>query len=319
MKMKMKMTKKLLVTLAVATLAFAGTISVSANTVEPTVINHDGALSQSKEVGVSSTIFSPRATLIYGVTPVISGFDSLTQTIYDDLYEVFKLTRSYQAPIEEMQTSDMSTTFSIELTPGYLVVKTQALLKNSHQFVSVQTYDFTYYINTTDKKVLTEEQYTAELEAAAEALESEDAAAEDSEATEGESNELAMVALRKSAEALGFEVTWNAETSYVEVISEDKTISFKADLSTYLVDGEEVELELAPVNLDGVTYVPSTFFTELLDVDAETVETFEVMPEVEPATADEAEANDEIPEATEETEATDEVETTEEAEEVVEA
>ena len=70
-----------------------------------------------------------------------------------------------------------------------------------------------------------------------------------------------MVPLRAVAEALGFTVTWEAETQSV-YLNNVISLSIGRDYYTYARTAP-IELGMAPELTDGLTYVPLSFFTEV--------------------------------------------------------
>lgn len=72
-----------------------------------------------------------------------------------------------------------------------------------------------------------------------------------------------MVPLRAIAEALGYEVLWDAETRSVTL---DESIVFAIGNTSYFNGETEIELADAPALVDGFTYVPLAFFRDVLDL-----------------------------------------------------
>lgn len=79
-----------------------------------------------------------------------------------------------------------------------------------------------------------------------------------------------MVPLRSNAESLGYTVEWNGETSTVSIISGARSATFTIGEDAYTVaKTAPMSLGSAPILFGGdTTYVPLTFFTELLDINA---------------------------------------------------
>lgn len=72
-----------------------------------------------------------------------------------------------------------------------------------------------------------------------------------------------MVPVRAIAEALGFQVSWNNDEKSVHI---DSDISFKIDEINYSAAGAKITLEEAATLKDGRTYVPLSFFKEVVKV-----------------------------------------------------
>jgi len=69
------------------------------------------------------------------------------------------------------------------------------------------------------------------------------------------------VPLRAVVEALGYEVVWHPEFGAVAI---GERVSFNPGFREFLLDGYVVELEAHSVIVDGVTFVPFSFFRELM-------------------------------------------------------
>lgn len=79
-----------------------------------------------------------------------------------------------------------------------------------------------------------------------------------------------IVPLREIVERLGYTVTWSRFKRTVAVISHEKYIKLFIDKNTCIVNGEEVELSVAPI-VDKVvkrTYVNLSFLKHILNLDA---------------------------------------------------
>jgi len=80
-----------------------------------------------------------------------------------------------------------------------------------------------------------------------------------------------MLPVRKVAEALGFTVEWNGEIR--QVLLNSGKYSFIIDENSYIAGRSmPVQLESAPVLHNDTTFVPQTFFTEVLGAVAEAVD-----------------------------------------------
>lgn len=82
-----------------------------------------------------------------------------------------------------------------------------------------------------------------------------------------------MVAVRDVVESLNYEIAWDAETNSVNIISEDKKVSFVIGEKNYVADDDMVvELDGASTKVEteegGVTYVPAEFFTKVMAVES---------------------------------------------------
>lgn len=82
-------------------------------------------------------------------------------------------------------------------------------------------------------------------------------------------NNRTLVPLRFIGETLGAEVDWNADTKEVTYRLEGDTIQLTIDSREALVNGETVQLEVAPLILNGRTLVPARFVSEALGFDVE--------------------------------------------------
>ncbi len=80
---------------------------------------------------------------------------------------------------------------------------------------------------------------------------------------------VSMIPLRMVAEALGFEVTWNAEDKSIEVVRGPNWSKLTIDRNVYNFAKMLVKLESAPVLIDGSTYVPMSFAEQVLQANVE--------------------------------------------------
>ncbi len=73
-----------------------------------------------------------------------------------------------------------------------------------------------------------------------------------------------MVPVRPVLERLGYKVEWNNKLRQVDITKDLTTSNLKAGENYYFYNGEPTRLGLAPQMKDGVTYVPMTYFEEVL-------------------------------------------------------
>ena len=71
-----------------------------------------------------------------------------------------------------------------------------------------------------------------------------------------------MVPIRAIFEALGAEVDWDAATRTVTATIDDYVVHCTIDKTTMLVCGERVEMDVAPVIVEGRTLMPARFAAE---------------------------------------------------------
>lgn len=80
-----------------------------------------------------------------------------------------------------------------------------------------------------------------------------------------------MLPVRSVMEELGYKLKWNKESKSVEMTKENQTLTVKAKEDRYTLNKMIRELGKAPVLKDNEMYVPSTFLTELVGVNADVV------------------------------------------------
>jgi outer membrane protein assembly factor BamB len=73
-----------------------------------------------------------------------------------------------------------------------------------------------------------------------------------------------MVPMRAIFEKLGAKVTWNGENRSITAVKETKEINLKIDHTLAMVNGKELEMQVAPTIVDGSTLVPLRFVSEAL-------------------------------------------------------
>lgn len=76
-----------------------------------------------------------------------------------------------------------------------------------------------------------------------------------------------MLPLAESLRNLGYEVTWNKETSSVDIMKDAQWTSVKGGVNGYFKNRmAPMPLSAAPTYIDGITYVPAEFFSVILDL-----------------------------------------------------
>ena len=73
-----------------------------------------------------------------------------------------------------------------------------------------------------------------------------------------------MIPLREVAEALGFQVTWNAKTKSVEVLKGPNWSTLSIGRNNYNFAKMLIRLEAAPIIVEAKTYVPASFAEQVL-------------------------------------------------------
>ena len=81
-----------------------------------------------------------------------------------------------------------------------------------------------------------------------------------------------MFPVREVGELLGYEVVWNRSARTVTVLDGDVSVSFAIGQDAYISDGETISLRAVPELKDGVSYVPSLFFSKFFPVEMENLE-----------------------------------------------
>lgn len=80
-----------------------------------------------------------------------------------------------------------------------------------------------------------------------------------------------MVPLRELAESAGFEVTWNQDTKKIELANGARWTSIEISKNAYFKNKMAArELSKAPKLIEGKTYVPAEFFTQILNLGIQT-------------------------------------------------
>lgn len=82
-------------------------------------------------------------------------------------------------------------------------------------------------------------------------------------------NGVTLVPLRAISEALGGEVSWDAETQTVVIKNGDTVVQITANSTTATVNGETVKISAPPTKNCGRTYVPLRFLAEALGLNTE--------------------------------------------------
>lgn len=74
-----------------------------------------------------------------------------------------------------------------------------------------------------------------------------------------------FIPLRYIAEELKYEVNWNNELKMAEISSDEKTLAFKADSNTAILNGENIKLNEKVILRNATTYVPLRSVAELFE------------------------------------------------------
>ncbi|MCD7777414.1 MAG: copper amine oxidase N-terminal domain-containing protein [Clostridiales bacterium] len=105
-----------------------------------------------------------------------------------------------------------------------------------------------------------------------------------------------MVPVRAIFETVGAEVSWDGETKTVTGVKGDTTVIMTVDSRIEEINGEETEMDVAPVIIDGRTLAPARYVAEAFGC---TVEWNGTTKTVSIATADETETETETETSTE--------------------
>lgn len=197
-----------------------------------------------------------------GVYPEVAGMDALNKKLWDYVFKAYYY-RSNNDTKDDYHFNDFQADYTVLDTYKYAVIEQTINYNNASYKQDRHADTVCYYIDKEAMAEITKDAYDAAIadyDAAVAAAEATpDAAANDEE-------EITMIPLREFAEALGFEVKYEEtqkaiflylDGDYVTVITTDK--------NEYDLDGEKVALSSAPVNKDGLTYVPVDFFEKILD------------------------------------------------------
>ncbi len=78
-------------------------------------------------------------------------------------------------------------------------------------------------------------------------------------------NERTMVPIRAVAEALGADVEWVQDTQKIVTTRAGVTVTMTLNSTTAAIDGETVEMDVAPYATDGRTLIPARYVAEFFD------------------------------------------------------
>lgn len=79
-----------------------------------------------------------------------------------------------------------------------------------------------------------------------------------------EENDRSFVPVRYVAETFGYEVDWDGVNKRVKISNEDSYVDLFVNRNTAIVNGEQKQLDAAPVSLQDTIYVPLRFVAEQL-------------------------------------------------------
>jgi len=291
--------KKLMALILAAALAFGSSVMVFAN--------EEAAGMENIPFTGTSVDFIGAGGLLTGSVPVLPGQTALTNDLFNFIRDQYRdMTNNNQLPprfapflIFDFTVEESLTTARIDLT---------ALNMNLNPVVIR-----TLYIDKANNAQITVAQAAAMIEAEEAALAEVDEDYDEYDENDEDDDdgvevlvtvvEIDMVPLRATAEDAGFTVSWDEENAVVTIANDEIEFHLAAGLAIAVdADGEVFDLETAPINLDGIMFVPVSFFTELLGVDI----VLGVTPAVAPVIEDEEEDEDVEEEDEEELEEDDE-------------
>lgn len=232
---------------------------------------------QQKAEEVKATTYSDLAVIkkgfysnvarYYGDYPTVANMTGMNYKIYLDLLKVYneyvKFDVTASDDITDYTNNYFKVSYTVDNFDRYAKITVTANSGESYAFLFDKDYTFTYYVDKFDFTEMTKDAFDVAIKDA-EAVAKEEKAAEEADSTKAE-EALTMVSLKKFAEKLGYVVTWEDSSKSVKLTKGSVSTTVYQDKNLYtLADGTKIELASAPVNEDGVIYVPVTFFTEVL-------------------------------------------------------
>ena len=211
-----------------------------------------------------------------GVYPSITGADALNKRIEMDLlkimqgeytaenYPAYQAVQGLDSIVQTGKSNDFTASYNAPENFGrYAKVQIELLYRNSVAKINPDVIILEYYV---DKEGFVEMSKASFDKALADIKAAEEAAAAAAEAAEeaaAEEKEVFLVPVRAVAEAIGYEVGWDGENLAVTLTKDDSVVSFKNGENSYTIDSKTIELEVAPILVDGITQVPSSLFEAL--------------------------------------------------------
>ncbi|MDR2898863.1 MAG: copper amine oxidase N-terminal domain-containing protein, partial [Clostridiales bacterium] len=211
--------------------------------------------------GIEKDYVNPQRAII-GKYLQFSNNEALSREIFNLLSDAYE---SY----DENESNVNDDVFSYNVEETLTLAKIEILERNLD--TKSVTYEpvvlATYYIDKATNTEVTEEEYLATVPAEEEAPVEGEAPAEEapveSDVPAEAPVESAVLPLRAQAEELGYVVSW--ENGKVTVSKDDQTAVLETGVNEYIAfDGTVLKFESAPENIDGVLYVPASFFSDVL-------------------------------------------------------
>lgn len=219
-----------------------------------------------------------------GVFPVVEEVKGLEPIITEMIWKNWTQFAN-DFPTFYSNPNSFSVSYLVENFNRYAKI-TVNLNYNENKVTTLPTVEpHAYFVDKFDYSIIDEATYDAGIAAqtaAEKAVEdakaapapAEGAAAEGAAAGEAAAEKpLVLMQVRSNCTALGYTLQYDADTKEVIVLatgegSELKTlVKYTVGVNKYIVDDKEIELEAAPViQDDNFTYVPASFFTEILKV-----------------------------------------------------
>ena len=239
------------------------------------------------DLNVTSRAFYNIRGAHIGYYPVIEGFSDLNDTILRNVEAAYRLASDNTFTASAGPTNVFEVRFTVTDEGQFArIVVTYAFQQTQHRMHPYERSD-NYFVDKELGTRITWAEFEAGVAAAAaeEEVEEEDVVEDEVEdhgftffaddvietvdAEEDADDEVGpiMVPLRLHAEALGYTVSWDDETSSVILTRDDLEFTVTVGVNQYYVDGELIALELAPVNQDGSVFVPISFFIQSLGAD----------------------------------------------------
>lgn len=198
-----------------------------------------------------------------GTYPVVKGMAALNKKMFDDLFKNYTYYERSNTSMYDQNAFKVE--FVVENAGRYAKVNVIYNYQQNTRYSQPVSIDNFYYIDKDTMTTMTADAYTAAIAVPAPAV-TEAPVDEEKPAEE----EAIMLPLRKYAEPLGYELSFDQETGVCKITKGDFITSIKIDDNAYTVKNEKVELEAAPSMQDGSIYVPVSFFEKVLGATVKT-------------------------------------------------
>lgn len=230
------------------------------------------------DLEVKSKSFVGNGGKVIGELPVVTGIDDLNKAM-DSV-----VSKAWSEIGDNANFQDaFKISYNVEDLGRYAKITLNMIFEQSTKSSDSVTEHAMFYVDKQLNKEISLEEYESGMKSVTDKPKS-DAVEVDEATLKSDSNnpviekvdvkpapaakaEIVMLPLRENVEKTGLIVKWDDATKTVSILKDKNLItSLKADKNSYLFKGKNEQLSSAPINKNGTMFVPTDFFTKILDI-----------------------------------------------------